>query len=314
VLREGAVLEDGARVEDLTLVGPGQRIPAGETWAGSPARRAPDAVRTTPPRPVHGPIRRAATVLLYLALMVILPMSMLGAGVPGLTLLMQLDLVAEPVTFIAMTPVVGALFVAGLALEVVVLKWLLVGRVKAGVYPVHGHFYMRNWVVDQLLKLGLDMLGALHATMWAAPWYRALGARLGRFVEMSTASETTPDLVVIGDGGTIADEVSLGSAKIEGGWMTLAETRVGTRAFAGNSAVVPSGAVLGDGSLIGVLSLAPTRGPDAGAPGTSWLGSPPLRLPRREPSASYPDSRTYEPPRRLRAIRRTIELFRVTLP
>ena len=106
-----------------------------------------------------------------------------------------------------------------------------------------------------------------------------------------------PDLLEIGDGGTVADEASLGAGRVEGGWMTVAPTRVGSRAFVGNSAVVPAGADLGDGSLVGVLSLAPL-GPEGGArPGAGWLGSPPRLLPRREASACFTEGRTYCPPR-----------------
>ena len=127
----------------------------------------------------------------------------------------------------------------------VVLKWLLIGRARPGRYPVHGWFYVRNWVVEQLLAFSVDIAGPLHATLFLKPWYRALGARLGRFVEISTASVTTPDLLAIGDDCTIADEVSLGAARVERGWLTLAPTKLGRRVFVGNSAVIPAGTLPG---------------------------------------------------------------------
>src|SRR5205085_6125467 len=37
---EGTVMEDGAALEDLSLLSRGKRIPAGETWKGSPAGSA----------------------------------------------------------------------------------------------------------------------------------------------------------------------------------------------------------------------------------------------------------------------------------
>src|SRR5206468_8873321 len=78
----------------------------------------------------------------------------------------------------------------------------------------------------------------LHATLYLAPWYRALGARLGQFVELSTATSTTPDLLEIGDGGTVADEASLGAARVEGGWMVLAQIgRASCRARVSGSVV-----------------------------------------------------------------------------
>src|ERR1043166_8765885 len=168
-----------------------------------------------------------------------------------------------------------ASFVLCITAEVVLLKWLLVGRVRAGTYPVHGGFYVRNWIVDQLLILSLDHVGQLHATLYLAPWYRALGAKLGRFVELSTASSSTPDLLEIGDESTIADEVSLGAARVEGGWMTVAPTRLGRRVFIGNTAVVPAGTSLGDESLVGVLSIAPSEPAEAARTGASGLRPPP---------------------------------------
>ena len=315
VLREDTVLEDGARLDDLSLLRRGDRIPRGETWAGSPARRVADPrIPRTPPRPAHGPVRRAAIAALYAALIPAVPLLLLLAFVPGVALLMQLDPLAQPLLYLAAAPLVGGSFVLLLTAEVALLKWLLVGRVRAGRHPVHGFFYVRNWIVDQLLGLSLDYAGQLHATLYLAPWYRALGAKIGRFVELSTASATTPDLLEIGDGATIADEVSLGDARVEGGFMTVARTRLGRRAFVGNSAVVPAGSVLGDNTLVGVLSLAPSDTRRSAQSGAAWLGSPPIPLPRRQESRPFPEHRTYRPTRGLRAARALFEILRVTLP
>jgi non-ribosomal peptide synthetase-like protein len=314
VLSEGSVMEDEARLEDLSFLPRDARIPRGETWAGSPARPASGSNPPVAPPPKRGPLHRAALAVVYAALFSIIPIVLLSAVAPGVAFLVRLDLAARPFQYLATTPLVGGSFVLLITAEVILLKWLLVGRVRAGTHPVHGSFYIRNWMVEQLLKLSLDYVGQLHATLYLAPWYRALGARLGKSVELSTASTTTPDLLEIGDGGTVADEVSLGSPRIEGGWMFVAPTRLGRRAFIGNSAVVPAGTVMGDGSLVGVLSLAPSNPGQAAHPGTGWLGSPPIALPRREPSAAFSEDRTFRPSRKRRLARAAFELLRVTLP
>src|SRR5206468_5525459 len=108
--------------------------------------------------------------------------------------------------YLGVVPLVGASFVLMVATEVLILKWLIVGRVRAGTYPVHGGFYVRNWLVDRLLAFSLHFIAPLHATLYLAPWYRALGAKLGRFVELSTATSMMPDMLEIGDESTIADE------------------------------------------------------------------------------------------------------------
>lgn len=46
----------------------------------------------------------------------------------------------------------------------------------------------------------IDLLGTLYASLYLAPWYRLLGARLGRRAEVSTASFISPDLLEIDPG------------------------------------------------------------------------------------------------------------------
>src|SRR5258708_29199620 len=149
------------------------------------------------------------------------------AFVPGISLLIQFDPVTEPWLYLSVLPLVGASFVVILTAQAVVLKWLLVGNVKSGIYPVHGGFYIRNWIVEQLLRISLEHAGQLHATLYVASWYRALGMEIGKFVELSTACSTTPDLIHLQNGCTIADEASIGSPHIERGWMTVAPVRLG---------------------------------------------------------------------------------------
>ena len=314
VVGEGAVMEDGARLEDLSSLPADGWIPAGETWGGAPARRVAGAhvVLATPP--VRSRLQRAAMAALYGTLIPVIHLVLQIALVPGVAILTLVDPIARPLMFLAATPVVGGAFVLCLTAQVVVLKWLLVGRVRAGSYPVHGGFYVRNWIVDHLLALVRGVAGGLHATLYLSPWYRALGARLGKYVELSTATATIPDLLDIGDECTIADEVSLGAARIERGWMTVAPTRLGRRTFLGNGAVIQCGTVMGKRSLVGVLSLAPTDPGRSTQSDASWLGSPPIPLPGREPTTGVAEARTYRPPRRLWLTRAAIELVRVTLP
>jgi non-ribosomal peptide synthetase-like protein len=314
VLEPGAVVEDHARVEDLSLVAAGTCVPRGETWAGSPARRTGYARRATRAPRAPGPVRLTALAVLYAALVCALPLVLALAVVPGIALLEWIGAAGRPLLCLAAVPLVGASFVVLITTEVVALKWLLVGRVRAGSHPVHGGFYVRSWIVDRLLALSLDVAAPLRATLYMAPWFRALGARLGRFVELSTATSATPDLLEIGDGGTVADEASLGAARVESGVLTVASTRIGRRAFVGNSAVVPSGTNLGDGSLLGVLSIVPRRPAESARPNAAWLGSPPILLLHREASAGWSESRTYEPPRKLVFGRAAFEILRITLP
>lgn len=314
VLSEETEMEDNARLDDLSLLQPGARIRAGETWGGSPACKVsrPDAPH--PERPRSGIIRRGLTPVVYVGLVLVLPVLLLAAILPGVLVLIRMNPLAHPFTYIVTVPLVGATFTILVMLEVVAVKWLLVRRVKPGTYRVHGSFYIRSWLVEQLYSLSLDLTAQLRATIYLAPWYKALGAKLGRNVELSTANTPTPDLLTIEEGATIADEVALGPSRVENGWMTIAPTKVGKRTFLGNSAVVPAGTTIGENSLLGVLTVPPSDPGKAAEGGSSWLGSPPVRLPHREPSAGFSENRTYRPTRRARLVRAIVEAFRVTLP
>src|SRR5439155_1070389 len=83
ILCAGTIMEDGARLEDLSLLPSGTRVPKGETWTGSPARLAPRSPEVPAPRPARGPIRRAAIAALYAGLVLVMPIVLLAALVPG---------------------------------------------------------------------------------------------------------------------------------------------------------------------------------------------------------------------------------------
>jgi non-ribosomal peptide synthetase-like protein len=216
--------------------------------------------------------------------------------------------------YLLVSPVIALAFVVLLCLEIAALKWLLLGRVKPGRYATHSLFYVRKWFVDQLLELSLDVLGPLYASIYLAPWYRLLGARLGARAEISTASFISPDLLEVGDESFIADSVSLGAARLEKGHVTIGVNRIGKRSFIGNSALLPPGVVVGNNALIGCLSTPPANPVDAARDGATWLGSPPMFLPQRQPSTAFSLESTFRPTPKLQAQRAAIEFVRVILP
>jgi non-ribosomal peptide synthetase-like protein len=201
-----------------------------------------------------------------------------------------------------------------LCAEIAATKWILLGRVKPGRFPVYSGRYFRSWFIERLMELSLDVIGPLYATIYLIPWYRLLGARLGRRSEVSTASFISPDLLTMGEEGFIADDVSLGAPRVEDGHVTLDRVRVGDRAFVGNSACLPPGTDVGRNSLIGCMTIPPAFSPGSEVEETSWLGSPSFRLPRRQESTAFGAEFRFNPPFRLWLERATIELVRVTLP
>src|SRR5262249_5539524 len=237
VVGEGGSLGDDSALEDLSLLPAGAHVPAGERWVGSPARPLP-AGRQHPGagRPREPSRARPAAYSVLCVLGVMLITSLVASAIfPGIMLMNSLNYADDYYWYLLASPVVGLSFVVLLCLEIAAVKWLLLGRARPGQYPVHGWFYYRKWVVDRLMELSLDILGPLYATISLNPWYRLLGARVGRRAEVSTASFICPDLLSIDDEGFIADSVSLGAARVDGGVMTVGTCRVGKRSFIGNS-------------------------------------------------------------------------------
>jgi non-ribosomal peptide synthetase-like protein len=314
VVSRDCCLEADAALEDLSLLPPGTTIPAGERRRGSPARAVDEPSATSSPSAVRPSIaRRMFFGTLAAASVFMFPILMLSALFPGVVVMNELNYADDYYFYLVASPLAACSYVLFLTLIIVGVKWLVVGRVRPGTHPIYGAFYYRKWFVDQLLNLSLDVLGTLYATMYLNPWYRLLGAKLDRDAEVSTASFISPDLLEIGEEGFIADNVSLGSARYENGQMTIAGVQLGRRAFIGNSALIPPGTSVGAGCLIGCLSAPPLDG-SAARPETSWLGSPPMFLPRRSQSVAFGEETTYHPSRQLRLQRAFIEFFRIILP
>ncbi len=314
-----AVMEDDSALEDLSLLPCGGIIPRGETWQGSPARRTEQASRL-PPQPAAAESarpaasRRFAFGILHAIGLLTFPVLVVSALFPGIVLMNKLNYLDPYYWYLLLAPLVGLSFIALLALEIAVVKWLLLGKVKPGRYPLHSFYYLRKWFVDQTLDLSLDILGPLYASVYLTPWYRLLGAKLGYGAEVSTASFISPDLLSIGEESFIADSVSLGAPRVRNGAMTLGRNHIGKRSFIGNSAMLPPDTVIGDSVLIGCLSAPPPDPADALGEGTTWMGSPPFLLPQRQKSAPFPEETTFNPTTKLRVLRATIEFVRVITP
>ncbi len=300
-----------ARVVEQSLVATGQTIPDGETWAGSPAQRAAadprfDALAAREPPPRWPALVLVGFVLGFLVLE-LLPSLLL---VPGLIVVWGVS-GGDLWTGLALTPAAGLLQVLATCAAVALGKRLALPGTRPGIYPLRSSFGLRKWFADRLMILHLMTANSLYSTLYLLPFLRLLGARIGPRAEVSTVSHIDPDLLTLGQECFVADLAVVGAARFYNGFVIMGETAVGARAFVGNAALVPGDTRLGHDSLIGVLSVTPPRPVE---PGSSWLGSPAIFLPRRQASAHFDESRTYRPPPRLVACRLAIEFFRVVLP
>ncbi|MCW2817464.1 MAG: amino acid adenylation enzyme/thioester reductase family protein [Marmoricola sp.] len=307
-----STLVPGASIGRGAEVAPGSavvgRIGRGEYWSGAPAARV-GASRGPwhEERPPHRPAwvaAYAAVALLISALpalagvVALLPLApaLSGTTSPG----------AAAALILAWLPVASVLGLVVLAALVAALVRLLAVGLSPGVHPVHGRSAWQAWATLRVLDEARTWLFPLYSSALTPAWLRLLGARVGRRVEASTVL-LIPSLTTINDESFLADDTLLGSYELGGGWLRVERTKIGKRAFLGNSGMAAPGRKVPKQALVAVLSAAPRRG--SAKPGSSWLGSPPVLL--RRAAGGTDEGRTYDPPRRLRVLRGCVEVCRV---
>jgi non-ribosomal peptide synthetase-like protein len=306
-----STLLPGADVGKRAEIAPGSAVfgvvPADEAWSGAPAEpsgaaRGPWVDDPPPGRAgwrvayaVTGAVVSLLPILAALVGLSVLVPSVRGAGSLGAAL-------GRAVVWL---PVAGTVGFVVLALLVLVVVRLLGLGLRAGAHPVHSRPAWQAWTTLRVLDEARTWLFPIYSSTLTPVWLRALGARIGPDVEASTVL-LIPRFTDVREGAFLADDTLVASYELGGGWLRVADARVGRGAFVGNSGMASPGRKVPKKGLVAVLSAAPQR--SKAKAGTSWLGSPPQRL-RRE-SADTDAARTTAPPLRLRVARALVELCR----
>lgn len=302
---------DRTRLDNLSLLEDGASIPSGDAWSGSPAVASEVKV------PAEEGGCEAKRPFLF-----------------GLLHFIQLYVMGF-LAVVAFLPVFGLLYAAyqwwggwGLAvaiitagplslvtycLMVVAVKYVVMPRTRTGVYPVESWFYLRKWFVDTFYRTSRAVALPLYTTIFFPTWLRMLGAKIGKFAELSTVSQFSPDLMKLGERSFFADGSIIGGRRYYQGMVEVGFSEVGDRSFIGNSAMLPINRPVGDDCLIGCMSLPPEQH-EKTPNGTDWLGSPSFGLPRRQMVGNFDDSVTYQPTGKLVLQRCLVDGMRILFP
>jgi non-ribosomal peptide synthetase-like protein len=305
-------MADEARLDDLSLLPDGAAMARGESRRGSPAR--PGAV-TVPEVPFGAalPRRRILFGCFHLLGIYAILFALMPAGLPSAAILRWADASASTAWQIVAIPAAGVTAMAAFCLWVALLRRLILPRAKVGVFPVESFFYLRKWAMFTLMELSRAVARPLYTTIYLAPWLRLLGARIGRRAEISTVSQISPELTELGEQSFFADGSMISGRRVYRGLFELGVSRVGRRSFLGNGAILPLGKSLGQGCLIGCLSVPPEE-TDHVPDGTEWLGSPSFALPHRRKMECFDESVTHEPTTKLVLQRLAVDALRIAIP
>lgn len=316
VIEGGATIEEGAEVGPLSMVPRGTCIPAGERWAGSPARFQANVgdigiMKATRP----GKMRIACmTLALAMSSGFVLPILFFGPQIPSMMLFDYLEIpnVGEwTQTTIVVVPA-AIVYLLLTYLELLVLRWLVLGKVIERSYRTTSVYWYRKWLVGRLMDMSLNILHPVYATLYVVPFLRSLGVKIGRRAEVSTARGINFELTEIGDESFVADHVLIGNEIVRNHTVTLRKTVLKDRAFVGNAALVHQGYEMASNTLLGVLSTSPNIPLKEGE---SCFGSPPILMPtRQQAQMNHAEHLLFRPRRTQVALRLFIEGARILLP
>jgi non-ribosomal peptide synthetase-like protein len=288
-------LGDGAQLGHSSSLHPGQAVPDGERWHGSPAQPTDLDQQRIPPMDVSTRRRVVfATTQLVNLLLLGTPLAFVIA-VLALTYIPQLAALmdAGPAALTSWAfyrddaLVISAVLFFGPALVGLVFV-RTVPRVlnlfikPDTIYPLYGFhywvqraiarttnskFYMRllggtSYVVHYLRYLGYDLRGV-----------RQTGSNFGEGVK-----HDTPFLSAVGSGTMVADGLSMINADFSSTSFRLSRVSVGAENFLGNQIAYPAQGKTGDNCLLATKVMVPLDGPVR--EGVGLLGAPSFEIPR----------------------------------
>ncbi|WPH01390.1 Hypothetical protein R9X50_00423500 [Acrodontium crateriforme] len=193
------------------------------------------------------------------------------------------------------------------AATIILFVRLASSAIRPGTHSWHSSAAWASWLVHFLMMDSRQMLFPIFASLFTPRWLKLLGAKIGPNVESSTIVPI-PSLLEVDEGCFLADDVLISPFEIQGGDIRLGISSFGARTFIGNSAIIDGGVHVPDSVLIGVLGSVPHANDLIS--GSSWLGRPPMSLPRRCDTI-VDESLTYKPPMRLKLARACVESCRL---
>jgi non-ribosomal peptide synthetase-like protein len=149
-------------------------------------------------------------------------------------------------------------------------KWVVIGKMKAGDYPLWGTYYFRWWFVKTMQRLLPAQF--LNGTPLYPVYLRMLGVKIAADAQISDFSFGAEDLISIGSDASLSSQTNLNNAFVEDGMLKLRHITIGDHAYIGSSAMIAGDSHIADwGELQDLSFLQP--GKTIGS-GEVWQGSP----------------------------------------
>ena len=169
----------------------------------------------------------------------------------------------NPSTLFAKTLILAAstgfgyfLFGIVLATETVLLRMALNLKLEEGEF---GFFSLQGvkWAFTNAMMLivNLTFMDFMRLTPLLPLYYRLMGARIGKRVQINTKGLADVSLLEIGDDSVIGGDAVLIGHIAEHGKLKLKKTKIGKKVTIGLGSVIMPGAIIGDKALIAARSV-----------------------------------------------------------
>ncbi len=150
------------------------------------------------------------------------------------------------------------------------IKWLVIGKMKEGDYPLWGTYYFRWWFVKTMQRLLPSQF--LNGTPLYAGYLRSLGVKVAKDAQLAALTIGAEDLVSIGSDVSISSGAVLNNAWVEDGLLKLRRITLGNHAYVGTCAVLTGNTTIEDWGELQDLSY--LQAAKTIKPGEVWQGSP----------------------------------------
>jgi len=155
-------------------------------------------------------------------------------------------------------------------------------KIAPGLYTIHSTACLQWMGYNSLILLANSaFLDVLRLSPFQTLFYRLMGAKIGKGVNVNTAGPADLSMLEIGDHVLIGGGVALICHASERGFIRLAPTRIGNNVSIGLGSVIMPDCEIGDGASLSPCSYLPkgTKIPPKGV----WGGNPvrDLRIERR---------------------------------
>ena len=141
-----------------------------------------------------------------------------------------------------------------------------------------GRYSLRSFITIQWAfslvshRVAQIFLGLVVPSFLANWYYRMMGAKIGRGVQLNSMMINDASMITIGDNVVVGGSATINGHLVESGEIVLAPVRIGDGALIGGGSIVQPGCTIGEGAVVASRAVVP-KWTDVPA-GEVWGGIP----------------------------------------